>query len=75
MEYMKSLNIGEVWANYSFSYINVHLGDMHKNEFTLWPTNYLQKPSSQEDIEISEENLEGAYTTKNLYKGMIKYYA
>lgn len=56
VEYMKSLDVGEVWANYSYSYVVYHLGEMHKNEFTLWPTNYLQKPSTNEDVEVSEES-------------------
>ena len=75
VEYIKDLNIGEAWANYAYSYVNVTLGDAHKNEFTLWPTAYLQKPSTQEDIEVREEDIQGMYTTKNLYKGVIKYYA
>lgn len=75
VEYMKDLNIGELWANYTLSYVNVTLGDNHRSEFTLWPTNYLQKPSTQEDIELKEENLDSMYTTKNLYRGIAKYYA
>lgn len=75
VEFVKDLNVGEVWANYSYSYVNVHLGDAHKNEFTLWNSNYLLKPATKEDIEMSEDTLDAMYTTKNLYKGIIKYYA
>ena len=56
VEYIKDLDIGEVWANYSYSYVTVALGDFHRNEFTLWPTGYLQKPSTQEDLEVKEED-------------------
>jgi hypothetical protein len=35
----------------------------------------LLKDSSQEDIEIAEEGLDAMQTTKNLYRGIIKYYA
>ena len=75
VEYVKDLNVGEVWANYSYSYVNVTLGDAHKNEFTLWNSNYLLKEATKDDIELSEEDLDGMYTTKNLYKGLVKYYA
>ena len=27
VEYIKDLDVGEVWANYSYSYVNVNLGD------------------------------------------------
>lgn len=67
--------MGEVWANYSYSYVNTALGDAHKNEFTMWASNYLKKPASAEDIEPEEQDLDAMYTTKNLYRGIIKYYA
>ena len=72
---MKDLDVGEVWANYSLSYVHTTLGDSHRNEFTLWASNYLKKGTKREDIEINENDLDNAYTTKNLYRGIIKYYA
>jgi len=75
VEYVKDLDIGEVWSNYTLSYVTVALGDGLRNEFTTWPTNYLQKPSTFEDIELSNDDAEGQYTTKNLYRGIIKHYA
>ena len=41
VEFVKDLDIGEVWANYSYSYVNVALGDYHRSEFTIWASNYL----------------------------------
>jgi carbonic anhydrase/acetyltransferase-like protein (isoleucine patch superfamily) len=75
VEYVKDLDLGEVWANYSYSYVNVALADAHRNEFTQWSSNYLKKPSTQEDIDIAEEDLSATYVTKNLYRGLVKYYA
>jgi carbonic anhydrase/acetyltransferase-like protein (isoleucine patch superfamily) len=75
VEYVKDLNIGETWANYSYSYVNVALGDAHRNEFTMWNSSYMKRDPTHEDIEVSEENMESTYTTKNLYRGIIKYYA
>ena len=75
VEYVKDLNIGEVWSNYTYSYVNTSLADAHKNEFMLWSNNYLDKPATQEDIEMKEEDTDTMYTTKNLYRGIIKYYA
>jgi carbonic anhydrase/acetyltransferase-like protein (isoleucine patch superfamily) len=46
VEHIKDLNVGEVWANYAYSYINVALGESHRNEFALWSSAYLQKSST-----------------------------
>lgn len=75
VEYVKDLDIGESWAIYSYSYITVALGDVHRNEFTVWPSNYLQKPSTREDLELIEDECEGQYTAKNIYRGVIKTYS
>jgi carbonic anhydrase/acetyltransferase-like protein (isoleucine patch superfamily) len=75
VEYIKDLDIGEQFANYSYSYITVALGDAHKYEFTAWPSNYLLQGAHNEDVETKEQDIEGAYTTKNLHKGLIKYYS
>lgn len=72
---MKDLDIGEVWANYTLSYVHTALGDVHKNEFTAWSSNYLKKTSEAGDVDIDENDLNNAYVTKNLYRGIIKYYA
>lgn len=52
VEFIKDLDIGEVWANYSYSYVHNYLGDIHKNEFTVWPTNYLLLKSNHEDLDV-----------------------
>jgi hypothetical protein len=72
---VKDLNIGEHWANYSYSYINTALGDAHKNEFTMWPSSYLLKPSNKDDVEPNVNDLRAQYTTKNLHRDVVKYYA
>ena len=74
-EYVKDLDVGETWANYTLSYIHVALGDMQRNEFMMWPSNYLQKPTTQEDIDLKDDEMDSMYTTKNLYRGIVKYYA
>ena len=51
------------------------MGDSNRNEFTLWASNYLQKQSSAEDVELKEEDLDTSYTSKNLMRGIVKYYA
>ena len=74
VEYVKDLDIGEHWANYSYSYVTTALGDAHRMEFTTWPSNYLLKPSTREDVELREEDIRTSYITKNLYKGLVKHY-
>ena len=44
-EYVKDLDVGESWANYTYSYVNAALGDTHRHQFTIWHNNYLQKGS------------------------------
>ena len=75
VEYMKDMDIGELWSNYSLSYMISTIGESHKNEFTLWNAAYLKREANQDDVETLESNLDNAYTTKNLLKGCVKYYA
>ena len=75
MEYIRDLDVGELFANYSYSYVNVYLGDAHRHEFCLWPSAYLQKETKREDVDISENDMDNVYITKNLYRGIAKYYA
>jgi carbonic anhydrase/acetyltransferase-like protein (isoleucine patch superfamily) len=75
VEYVKDLNLGEVWSNYAYSYVTVALGDAHRNEFTMWPSNYLQRETTSEDVNLEQEDLSTMQTTKNPFRGVIKYYA
>jgi hypothetical protein len=47
--FIKDLNVGELWANYTKSYVEVSLADAHKNEFTMWNSAYLERDSSAGD--------------------------
>ena len=75
VEYVRDLNLGEVWANYSYSYVNSAAGDAHKNEFTAWPSNYLLKEPTREDVEIQEDMISANYISRNMHRGIAKYYA
>lgn len=33
------------------SYVHANLGDMNKNDFTQWPSNYLLKESTLDEIQ------------------------
>jgi hypothetical protein len=48
---VKDLDLGELWANYAMSYVHANLGDMNKNDFTQWPSNYLLKESTLDEIQ------------------------
>lgn len=50
-EYVKDLDIGELFANYSLSYVHTHLGEMVKDTYTNWPSNYLLKESTKSDLD------------------------
>lgn len=74
VEYVKDLDVGELWANYTYSYVNTMLGDANIHEFSPWPSNYLLKESKADDAEPNENDLIAANTSKHLYKGIVKYY-
>lgn len=74
-EFVKELNVGETWANYTYSYVNSALGDAHRAEFTAWPSNYLLKGSSFEDIEPNQNDLGPSYIDKDIFIGVAKLYA
>ncbi len=74
VEYVKDLDIAESWANYTYSYVNTALGDAHKREFTMWPSNYLLKSSTKSDVDVEDGDLQAQYVTKNYNRGMVKYY-
>ena len=71
--FIKDLDIGEVWANYTKSYITSSLGEACKNEFTTWNSAYLQRDSSATDVDPLENDLEAA-TTTNYYRYIAKHY-
>ncbi len=75
VEYMKDLDIGECWANYTLSYVHTALGDSHRNEFTLWPSNYLKKASTAGDVDVKSDDLDNAQSNPNYYRGIVKHYA
>lgn len=52
--FIKDLNIAETWSNYTLSYVNHHLGEVHKNEFTVWNAAYLDRDSTADDLDISD---------------------
>jgi carbonic anhydrase/acetyltransferase-like protein (isoleucine patch superfamily) len=74
-EFVKELNVAETWANYTYSYVNAALGDAHKQEFTVWQSNYLLKGSNHDDVEPNENDLTGQFVERDYFSGMVKYYA
>ena len=70
VEFVKHLDIGELWANYSLSYVNTFLGAQIKQTYTSWPSNYLLKKSSKDDLGNSEyhEKFTTADTSNQIYQ-------
>lgn len=74
--FVKDLNVGETWSNYTLSYVNHHCGEIHKNEFTLWNSAYLDRESTKEDVQIDFESTPASITgNSDVLRGMVKYYA
>ena len=71
--FIKDLDIGEVWANYTKSYITSSLGEACKNEFTTWNSAYLQRDSAATDVDPQDNDLEPV-TNSNYYRHIPKYY-
>jgi len=74
VSFIKDLNIGEVWANYTKSYVESSLGTAHKNEFTMWNSAYLERESTAQDVEPNMSEMQNMTVAKNYYKGVVKYY-
>ena len=51
VKHMKDLNVGELWSNYTKSYINSSVADAVKNEFTLWNSAYMQRSATKDDAD------------------------
>ena len=71
--FIKDLNIGEVWANYTKSYITSSTGDMIKNEFTMWNSAYLQREANDTDADPLDNDMR-AMTVSNPYRYMARVY-
>ena len=72
VEYIKDLDIGEVWANYTLSFVHATMGDTVKFEFTPWPSNYLLKESTREDVDVKFEDMVGQLSSKRRSRGNVK---
>ncbi len=72
-EYVKDLDIGELWANYTLSFTNSHMADVTKGEFLLWGNAYLKKDSTQEDI-YPEGSFKPGNSFDILHDGRVKTY-
>ena len=73
-QFVKDLDVGEAWSNYSKSYVVHNLGDSHKQEFDLWSSAYLDRESYQEDLEPNDFDMDEKQVG-NLWEGAVKYYA
>ena len=71
--FIKDLNVGEVWSNYSKSYVTSSMGEAIKNEFTVWNSAYMQRESSKTDADPEDNDLVAA-SVANPYRHMPKYY-
>ena len=71
--FIKDLNIAEVWANYTQSYVISSLGQTLKNEFTCWNSAYLLRDSAATDVQPDENDIEQSMGT-NYYDIVVKHY-
>ena len=57
VKFMKDLDVGESWANYTKSYVVSALGEGLKDEFTLWNSSYMDRVSYQDDVEPEQTDV------------------
>lgn len=69
-EYVKDLDIGELWANYAKSYVWTGIGEETKAEFSLWPNSYLDYEANQEDVYPA--SFKNQRNVEILHKGKLK---
>lgn len=74
VSYIKDLDIGELWANYTKSYVTASTGEACRNEFTTWNSAYLQRESSATDLDPDDTMQEPATIGNDYYKYIPKYY-
>lgn len=73
VKFMKDLDIGESWANYTKSYVISALGESYKEDFTTWNSSYMDKVSTVEDAEPESHELMPMRVSQ-YYKGLAKHY-
>ena len=74
VRFVKDLDVGEVWANYTKSYVNASMGTSHRQEFTTWNSAYMSRQSTQSDVEPSPQDLSNSYVDQDYYGGIVKHY-
>ena len=55
VEYIRTINYAEEFANYAFTYSHADLAETHKIAYCYTPNAYLLKATTKEDIEIAPE--------------------
>ena len=73
VKFMKDLDVGESWANYTKSYVISATGEVLKDEFTTWNSSYMDRPSYSDDINPDDNDLRPVRIS-DYYKGIAKHY-
>ena len=73
VKYIKDLNIGESWANYTKSYVISAMGESIRDEFTLWNSSYMDRVSYKDDAEPDLNDIR-PMRVQEYYKGLAKHY-
>lgn len=73
VSFIKDLNVAETWSNYSKSYVHHHLGEVHKEEFSVWNAAYLDLPAYEDDFDVDE--LSQSLSVVDMERGCARNYA
>lgn len=72
-KFIKDLDIGEIWANYTKSYVIAATGEAIKEDFTLWNSSYMDRTANIEDAEPDSHEIRDIRVS-DYYKGIAKHY-
>lgn len=72
--FIKDLNVGELWSNYTKSYVTSALADACRDEFTTWNSAYLHRESSAHDVDPLDNDHRSQTVGHNYYKYIAKFY-
>ncbi len=74
VQYIRDIEESEYFANYTQAFVHWEAASIHLNEFDPWRSNYLQKDSTKDDVDLNPEDLAFRVFRDHHYAGVIKQY-
>ena len=72
--YIRDIEDSEQFANYAQSFVHWDVAASHLDQFEPWNSNYLQKDSTKDEVDLNPEDYAFRIFRDHHHAGMIKYY-